>query len=244
MPAGSVDLAFSDQLMEHLHPDDAVEQLRNIHRALKPGGVYVCVTPNRLYGPSDISAFFDDEARGFHLKEYSLDEIRADLPRRRVSAHARLRRRARLRSCAARPGSCARPKRLRGRAARAACAAGWRDNKVMRALLGAARGRHQADDSHETQVLILVENLPSPFDRRVWQEANALRDAGYAVSIICPTGKGYEQALRGDRRHRDPPLQPAVEAEGALRLRDRVLRRALLDLRALPGACSSRAAST
>src|SRR3954470_5471074 len=43
------------------------------------------------------------------------------------------------------------------------------------------------------RVLILVENLPSPFDRRVWQEAGALRDAGYAVSIICPTGKGYEK---------------------------------------------------
>jgi len=39
---------------------------------------------------------------------------------------------------------------------------------------------------------MLVENLPSPFDRRVWQEATALRDAGYAVSIICPTGRGYE----------------------------------------------------
>ena len=42
------------------------------------------------------------------------------------------------------------------------------------------------------RVLILVENLPSPFDRRVWQEATALRDAGYVVSIICPTGRGYE----------------------------------------------------
>ena len=42
-------------------------------------------------------------------------------------------------------------------------------------------------------VLILVENLPSPFDRRVWQEANALRDAGHTVTIICPTGKGYEK---------------------------------------------------
>ena len=42
------------------------------------------------------------------------------------------------------------------------------------------------------RVLILVENLPSPFDRRVWQEACALRDAGYVVSIICPTGRGYE----------------------------------------------------
>ncbi len=45
----------------------------------------------------------------------------------------------------------------------------------------------------QRRVLILVENLPSPFDRRVWQEAGALRDAGYAVSIICPTGKGYEK---------------------------------------------------
>lgn len=76
VPPGSVDLAFSDQLMEHLHPDDAIAQLRNIHRALKPGGVYLCVTPNRMYGPSDISAFFDDEARGFHLREYTLGEIR------------------------------------------------------------------------------------------------------------------------------------------------------------------------
>ena len=43
------------------------------------------------------------------------------------------------------------------------------------------------------KVLFLVENLPSPFDRRVWQEATALKSAGYVVSIICPTGKGYEK---------------------------------------------------
>ncbi len=42
-------------------------------------------------------------------------------------------------------------------------------------------------------VLFIVENLPSPFDRRVWQEATCLRDAGYRVSIVCPTGKGYER---------------------------------------------------
>ena len=91
---GSVDVAFSDQLMEHLHPDDAIEQLRNIQRALKPGGAYMCVTPNRIYGPSDISAFFDDEARGFHLKEYTLGEIReifarAGFPRTHVYVGAR-----------------------------------------------------------------------------------------------------------------------------------------------------------
>ena len=42
------------------------------------------------------------------------------------------------------------------------------------------------------RVLIIVENLPVPFDRRVWQEATTLTGAGYAVSIICPIGKGFE----------------------------------------------------
>ena len=37
-------------------------------------------------------------------------------------------------------------------------------------------------------VCIIVENLPVPIDRRVWQEARTLRDAGYRVSIICPKG--------------------------------------------------------
>jgi glycosyltransferase involved in cell wall biosynthesis len=66
------------------------------------------------------------------------------------------------------------------------------------------------------RVLILVENLPSPFDRRVWQEAGALRDAGYAVSIICPTGKGYEkmrETLEGIDIWRYPL---PVEGRGAL----------------------------
>ncbi len=76
VPEGTVDVAFSDQLMEHLHPDDAAAQLASIHRALKPGGVYVCITPNRLYGPSDISAYFDDVARGFHLREYTVFEVK------------------------------------------------------------------------------------------------------------------------------------------------------------------------
>ena len=43
------------------------------------------------------------------------------------------------------------------------------------------------------RVLIIVENLPAPFDRRVWQEATTLKQAGYEVSIISPIGKGYEK---------------------------------------------------
>jgi SAM-dependent methyltransferase len=74
--AGTVNVAFSDQLMEHLHPEDAAEQLRNIYRCLAPGGLYVCITPNRLYGPRDVSAYFDEVATGFHLHEYTGRELR------------------------------------------------------------------------------------------------------------------------------------------------------------------------
>lgn len=44
------------------------------------------------------------------------------------------------------------------------------------------------------KILILVENLPLPFDRRVWHECLTLRAAGAEVSVICPTGKGYEKS--------------------------------------------------
>ena len=75
VPPNSLDVAYSNQLMEHLHSDDAFEQLQNIHRALIPGGVYICITPNRLSGPHDISRYFDPVATGFHLKEYTTLEL-------------------------------------------------------------------------------------------------------------------------------------------------------------------------
>lgn len=76
LPPDSVDVAYSNQLMEHLHPDDALEQLQGIGRALRPGGVYICITPNRLNGPHDVSKHFDPVATGFHLKEYTVTELR------------------------------------------------------------------------------------------------------------------------------------------------------------------------
>ncbi|HEY3623023.1 MAG TPA: glycosyltransferase family 4 protein [Roseiarcus sp.] len=39
--------------------------------------------------------------------------------------------------------------------------------------------------------VIVVENLPVPFDRRVWQEAQALNRAGWTVSVICPTNADF-----------------------------------------------------
>ncbi len=67
------------------------------------------------------------------------------------------------------------------------------------------------------RVLIIVENLPLPFDRRVWQEANALRNAGYFVTVICPKGRGFSESyeiLDGIHIYRHPH---PVEADTALK---------------------------
>jgi glycosyltransferase involved in cell wall biosynthesis len=65
-------------------------------------------------------------------------------------------------------------------------------------------------------ILIIVENLPLPFDRRVWQEANALKKHGAHISIICPKMKGYTssfETINGIDIYRHPL---PVEANGAL----------------------------
>lgn len=65
------------------------------------------------------------------------------------------------------------------------------------------------------KVLIIVENLPVPFDRRVWQEARTLCEAGAQVVIVCPVGKGFErryEKLEGIHiyRHPLPPEQSSA----------------------------------
>lgn len=65
-------------------------------------------------------------------------------------------------------------------------------------------------------ILIVVENLPVPLDRRVWQESLALRDAGYDVTVICPQMHGQvlpEETLEGIHIFRHPL---ASEAKGFL----------------------------
>ncbi|MFN6964721.1 MAG: class I SAM-dependent methyltransferase [Pyrinomonadaceae bacterium] len=75
LPGESVDVAYSNQLMEHLHPEDSLVQLESIYRVLRPGGVYYCVTPNRLSGPHDVSRGFDPVATCLHLKEFTVGEL-------------------------------------------------------------------------------------------------------------------------------------------------------------------------
>jgi hypothetical protein len=65
-------------------------------------------------------------------------------------------------------------------------------------------------------IVIVVENLPVPFDRRVWQEANTLKDNGAKVSIICPKMKGYTKKYEiiNDIEIYRHPLP--IEASGAM----------------------------
>jgi glycosyltransferase involved in cell wall biosynthesis len=68
----------------------------------------------------------------------------------------------------------------------------------------------------DKHILIIVENLAVPFDRRVWQEATTLKESGADVSIICPKMKGYtasREVLSGINIYRHPL---PFEARGAL----------------------------
>lgn len=67
------------------------------------------------------------------------------------------------------------------------------------------------------RVLIVVENLPVPLDRRVWLEATSLTEAGYEVSVICPMGRGWTAAyeeIQGVHIYRYP--EPIEAHSGAL----------------------------
>lgn len=88
-----------------------------------------------------------------------------------------------------------------------ASAAPERDASQARALAG-------------KRVLILVENLPVPFDRRVWQEARTLTAAGAQVAVICPTGKDFTalyEEIEGIHVYRHDLPVDASSALGYLR---------------------------
>ncbi len=65
------------------------------------------------------------------------------------------------------------------------------------------------------RVLIIVQNLPVPFDRRVWLECQALRDAGYDVHVVCPKAPGdaTHAVLDGVTLHK---YRPARGGTGAI----------------------------
>jgi glycosyltransferase involved in cell wall biosynthesis len=75
---------------------------------------------------------------------------------------------------------------------------------------------YSARSARRRRILMIVENLPVPFDRRVWAEAQSLRKAGYDVSVICPRGPLAESAFESIDSidiHRHPL---PIEAKGKL----------------------------
>jgi 2-polyprenyl-3-methyl-5-hydroxy-6-metoxy-1,4-benzoquinol methylase len=70
-----VDVAFSANLLEHLHPEDCTLHLKNVYEKLEAGGVYLVLVPNKCGGPNDVSRDYDDFATCFHLNECTSSEI-------------------------------------------------------------------------------------------------------------------------------------------------------------------------
>lgn len=69
------------------------------------------------------------------------------------------------------------------------------------------------------KILIIVENLPVPFDSRVWKQANTLHEHGYQVAVLCPRGRGYERGheiLDGIHIYRHPMPKEGNSALGYL----------------------------
>ena len=74
-PDESFDLVFSQQVLEHLHPEDVPNHFKQVFRVLRPGGTIAVETPNFRTGPQDQSRGFVPVAQGLHLKEWKVTEL-------------------------------------------------------------------------------------------------------------------------------------------------------------------------
>jgi 2-polyprenyl-3-methyl-5-hydroxy-6-metoxy-1,4-benzoquinol methylase len=72
---GFFDCVFSQEVIEHLHPDDLPKHVQEAFRVLRPNGIFSVETPNRTTGPQDVSRGISKKAQGLHLKEYSVIEL-------------------------------------------------------------------------------------------------------------------------------------------------------------------------
>jgi glycosyltransferase involved in cell wall biosynthesis len=79
-----------------------------------------------------------------------------------------------------------------------------------------ARQRRPTGGETSSRVLIIVQNLPVPFDRRVWLECQALRRAGFDVTVVCPKGPGdpSHQIIEGVELFKYRPYAPGGSGLG------------------------------
>jgi 2-polyprenyl-3-methyl-5-hydroxy-6-metoxy-1,4-benzoquinol methylase len=79
------DVVYSHQVLEHIAPADLPTHLRSIHSALRPGGTFILILPNKYWGPQDITRIVDNTftgrvpAMGSHLNESSYSELMPQL---------------------------------------------------------------------------------------------------------------------------------------------------------------------
>src|SRR5439155_10890976 len=102
-----------------------------------------------------------------------------------------------------------------GRSPRSRCFAALTTSRARGArVANGEAGRARA------RVLILVENLSVPADRRVWAESRSLVRAGYDVTVICPAGRTRDTAgqetIEGVSIHRFPQTEAGSGAVGYL----------------------------
>ena len=75
------DVVFSDQVLEHIAPADLPMHLASVRSSIKPGGIFIVNTPNRLFGPWDVTRIIDFtntgriESQGTHLNESTYTEL-------------------------------------------------------------------------------------------------------------------------------------------------------------------------
>ena len=75
-PVNHYDVVLTDQVIEHLHPDDLPRHFHGVAAILKQGGRYILSTPHVSVGPADLSRVFGlDKSAGMHLKEYDYREL-------------------------------------------------------------------------------------------------------------------------------------------------------------------------
>ena len=77
-PAHSFGVVYSNDVLEHLHPDDMITHLKQAYHVLRPNGYYICLMPSKLTGPHDSSCHYvakGGNPQGLHLKEYTHEEF-------------------------------------------------------------------------------------------------------------------------------------------------------------------------
>lgn len=82
------DIAYSNQVIEHIHPADIDAHFTMVRESLAVGGKYVVITPHRYAGPHDISRGFTRVASGLHLHEYLYSELFAKAKQHRFRVFA------------------------------------------------------------------------------------------------------------------------------------------------------------